>query len=229
MSRRSNNPEIADKSYFYKRLDEMEPHNKALYWLNLKTKYESSKQEYCIVCKMTNIALRDAGTRTKFYRTDDGKLIAECGGRKGGPPICKGFVVQREAYLDRATVTQELHQTADELRKNIKHIRDRVLATETFTEEDKELFKSLTEEYQSVRLLEEDYKKSIEIVPVNIATASSIEDDILVPDAYYGNKEGIRFETPMLYYHRKEKDTPIETLDIILVPVCKDDIPVKVL
>jgi hypothetical protein len=214
---------------FYERLQSKPAHEQAIFWLKTKTKYESSKQAYCAVCKMLNIPQREAGRYTKFYRTDDGKLVAECGGREDGVPVCKGFVVQREAYLDRATVTQELQQTGEVLRKNIKHIRDRVLATESFTDEDKELFKSLTEEYQSVRVLEEDYKRAIASIPSTIAKATSVEDEILVPDAYFGVTEGIRFKTPMIYLLKSEKDKPLETLDIVLVPVCKDDIPVKVL
>jgi len=214
---------------FYERLSAKPPHEQAIFWLNTKTKYESSKQAYCAVCKMLNIPQREAGKYTKFYRTEDGKLVAECGGRDDGVPVCRGFTVQREPYLDRATVTQELQQTAEELRRNIKHIRDRVLATESFTDEDKELFKSLTEEYQSVRLLEEDYKRVIETIPTKIATATAVQDEILVPDAYYGPTEGQRFQTPMLFLLKSEKEMPIETLDIVLIPVCKDDIPVKVL
>lgn len=214
---------------FYERLESKPAHEQAIFWLNTKTKYESSKQAYCIVCKMLNIPQREAGRYTKFYRTEDGKLVAECGGRDDGVPVCQGFVVQREPYLDRATVTQELQQTGEILRKNIKHIRDRVLATETFTEEDKELFKSLTEEYQSVRVLEEDYKRVITSIPSTIARATSVQDEILVPDAYFGPTEGIRFQTPMLKLLKSEKDTALETLDIVLIPVCKDDIPVKVL
>jgi hypothetical protein len=214
---------------FYERLQSKPAYEQAIFWLKTKTKYESSKQSYCAVCKMLNIPQREAGRYTKFYRTEDGKLVAECGGRDDGVPVCQGFTVQREPYLDRATVTQELQQTGEILRKNIKHIRDRVLATEKFTDEDKELFKSLTEEYQSVRILEEDYKRAIASIPSTIATATSVEDEILVPDAYFGVTEGIRFKSPMIYQLKSEKDKPLETLDIVLVPVCKDDIPVKVL
>jgi hypothetical protein len=224
---------IVERNNFLKDFYKREKHNQAIFWQDLKKKYEGTDgkpMNMCAVCKILYIPRGLAGKGTIFKRTEDARLLAICEGRDG-IPVCPGLEIKRDLYLDRATVTQELKETGEILRKNLKHIRDRVLATNTFDDIDKTNFKDLTEEYQSIRILEENYKEEMENVSIKVSKADVVEDEIMVPDAYFGNTEGIKFSSPMIIQKKGKKEDMLleDMLDIKMYAICKDDLPVKVL
>jgi hypothetical protein len=197
-------------------------------WRKMKNAFMKTPKGQCVVCKFLEIPRGLAGIGTKFEETVDGELIAICGGRDGDL-VCPGLKIQREAYIDRATVTKEVLQTQAELRKDLKHIRDRVLATETLTKEDRKEFGEMTEEYQALKTLEERYHQIIQETTEKDSVVISTDDVIEVPEAYFGPTEGLRMVTPMIPTIKKDAMVPSIFLDTVTVALCKEDLPVPIL
>jgi hypothetical protein len=208
--------------------------SQVLKWHDMKVKYEKTVVESktlpaCEVCSRIFKLVRGvAGMGTKFYRDEDGSYVAECGGR-GDAPVCPGLRIVPDAYVDQATVTQELHQAASSLLGELKHIRDRVLALETITKEDERLFDELTEEYRAIRQLEDEHTQAIETQPYAGAIYSYEEGpgtELQQAASSLAGEMDI-FRSPMIFKQAKGGAMkPLETRDLVSVAICKEDLPI---
>lgn len=187
------------------------------------------KKSQCVICKSLKIPAGLAGAPAIFERHEDGRLTATCGGRDGAP-VCPGYDIQRDAYVDQATVTSEIQASMREMRGELKIIRDRVLATETLSKEDAKAFREMSIEYARLKEIEEAHASEIikeSEIPNHVI---SIEDEILVPSTYFGNTVGLKMVTPMIpVLGRNGNFEPGEFRDMISVAMCKEEIPVRVM
>lgn len=202
-------------------------------WHKLKSKQEKKPKGECVSCKsygLTGIFAGSSGAR--FARHADGKLTVKCG-KRGGKDMCPGYVIEREPYVDQVTITKEIQSSMRELRRDLKIIRDRVLATQTLDDDDKKGFREMSEEYAALKQIEEIHKQEIEKVPDSF-NSYYIDSDILLPSAFFGDTDNIIMKTPMIIGDQKDpsvgKSDPIYMYEEqTIVPICKEDIPVRVL
>jgi hypothetical protein len=218
--------------------DALSKPSQILKWHDMKVRYEKTEAESeskasptCEVCSRIFKLVRGvAGIGTRFYRDEDGSYVAECGGRNDAP-VCPGLRIVPDAYVDQATVTQELHQASSLLLRELKHIRDRVLALETITKDDERMFDELTEEYRAIRQLEEEHYRAIETQPYAGAIYSYEEGPGTelqqAASALAGEAE--IFRSPMIFKQAKGGAMkPLETRDLVSVAICKEDLPVLI-
>jgi len=202
-------------------------------WYKLKKQQERKPKSGCVSCKSYGLTGRFAGSGpAKFARHPDGRLTIKCG-QRDGKDMCPGYVIQREPYVDQVTVTKEIQSSMRELRRDLKIIRDRVLATQTLDDEDKKNFREMSEEYAALKQIEEIHKQEIEKVPDSF-NSYYIDSDILLPSAFFGDTDNIIMKTPMIIGDQKDpsvgKSDPIYMYEEqTIVPICKEDIPVRVL
>jgi len=205
---------IQDKFY-----DKIPKTSQIILWYGTKRQYEEScvknkKTPPCIICgRIFGLARGVSGIGTKFYRSAEGNYIAECGGRDGRT-VCPGIHIVPDAYVDKATITQEIHEAGENLLTELKHIRDRVLALETINSDDGALFDELTEEYRAIKKIEDEHMKMIEIQPYS-GTIYTYEDE-----------EGDIFKSPMI---KTPEGKSFVCRDIVCDTLCKEDLPVKIM
>lgn len=180
----------------------------------------------CVMCARLYRRTRqgDRGKGCRFYRDSDGSFIGECGGGvKIGP--CPGMRILPENYIDSTTVHQEVRIAKDELLRELKHIRDRVFATETITPEDDADFKNLTREYRGIRKMEEAYTEARKNISYT-GTAYIVEDGR--PETEGGaNVESVMFRSNKIRRRAKKGTESFDTGDMVLNVVCKEDLPVR--
>lgn len=163
-------------------------------WYAKKYAQEMKPTGQCVICKSLKLPIGTSGRGATFTKHTDGRLTAVCGGRDGSE-VCPGYEIMREPYVDRATITSEIRVAMRDLRSDLKTIRDRVLATGTFTKEDEDMFREMTGEYIKLKQIEDIHREELEEGPKQIIP---VDDEILVPESYFGNVEGIVMKTPML-------------------------------
>lgn len=205
---------IQDKFY-----DKIPKTSQIIMWYGTKRQYEESCVKNkttppCIICgRIFGLARGVSGIGSKFYRNMDGDYVSECGGRDGRA-VCPGIHIVPDAYVDRATITQEIHEAGDNLLTELKHIRDRVLALESINTEDETMFDELTEEYRAIKKIEDEHMKMIETQPYG-GTIYTYEDE-----------EGEIFKSPMI---TTVEGKPFACRDIVCETLCKEDLPVKIM
>lgn len=200
-------------------------------WYNRKLAQEKAPKGQCVVCKSLKFPIGLSGIGCTFERHADGRLTAVCGGRDG-EQICPGYNIQQEAYVDQVTVSTEIRSTLRSMRKDLKLLRDRVLATETLSKGDEKTFREMSDQYSVLKQIEEEHKSEIERVDNEYSQIISIEDEILVPEAYFGDTTGLKLRTPMLPMISKTggiSHDEAEYPEMLMVAMCKDDIPVRVM
>lgn len=197
------------------------------FWHRYKAIQDKKKQ--CVSCGTYGITGRFAGLgKARFTRHSDGRLTISCG-KRDGKDVCPGYTIQREPYVDQVTVVKEIQSSMRQLRRDLKIIRDRVLATQTLDEDDKKRFSEMSEEYAALKTIEEIHKEQLDKIPDSLNT-HYIDTEILVPSAYFGDTQDFVMKTPMLPNTNieKTKDTYLYPEQTI-IPICKEDIPVRVL
>jgi hypothetical protein len=205
---------------------EMPIHDQVIAWYRNKLAQEKKPSGQCVICKSLKIPRGNSGSAASFEKRTDGYLIAKCGGR-GGEEICPGYRIKREPYVDQATITSEIQESMRDTRREIKTIRDRILAMGELLKEDEEEFRQLTNDYISLKQIEEAHKEEIEELGKGTYEYIVMEDEILVPEAYFGNTEGMVLKTPMIVKEKRAGTLEIgEYPEMISMTICKEDIPV---
>jgi hypothetical protein len=192
-------------------------------WNTKKYAQEKNPRGECVICKSLKIPKGIGGIGASFEKHSDGRLTATCGGR-GGEPVCPGYEIMREIYVDQATITSEIREAMRFMRKELKTIRDRVLANEELTREDEKTFRELTGEYIRLKQIEDAHKEEIEKLSTEYNTVIVEDDEILVPDAYFGkiDDEPYEFKTPMII----QNDASFVMPEIKAFHMSREDIPV---
>lgn len=204
-------------------------HDQIIMWHLKKQAQEKNPNGQCVICKSLKLPQGISGKAAKFERHADGRLTAICGGRDG-VEVCPGYNIMREPYVDQATITKEIKETLRLMRQDLKIIRDRVLATETLTKEDENEFRSMTNEYARLKKIEEEHKEEIGKISDEYNQVTMIDDEILVPNAYFGDTVGMIMKTPMLPTEKRTGGLENgEYPEVVMIPICKEDIPVRVM
>jgi hypothetical protein len=201
-------------------------HEQVIAWYRNKLAQEKNPKGQCVICKSLKLPKGTSGSAAVFEKREDGYLITTCGGRDG-KPVCPGYKIKREPYVDQATITSEVHEAMRDTRREIKIIRDRILAMGELTKEDEEEFREMTSEYVKLKQIEEAHKEEIDEVGRGVLEYIVMEDEILVPEAYFGNTEGLVMKTPMILQEKREGTLEMgEYPEMITMNICKEDIPV---
>jgi hypothetical protein len=197
-----------------------------LEWYKKKLAQEVKPKQQCVICKSLNIPRGLAGINATFERHADGRLTAVCGGRDG-EPVCPGYNITREVYVDQSTITSEIREAMRYMRKELKVIRDRVLATEELTKEDETAFREMTGEYLRLKQIEDAHKEEIDKMSKEHPQSLIEDDEVLVPDLYYGVDDmSYSYQTPMIKTIRGEKQTDFIMNDVKVFTMSQEDIPV---
>lgn len=201
-------------------------HEQVLAWYRNKLAHEINPKGQCVICKSLKLPKGESGYSTIFEKREDGYLIATCGGRDG-KTICPGYKIKREPYVDQATITSEIQDAMRNTRREIKIIRDRILAMGELTKDDEEEFRNMTNEYVKLKQIEDAHKDEVDEVGKGVLEYIVMEDEILVPDAYFGNTEGLVMKTPMIKQEKRKGYLEMgEYPEMITMNICKEDIPV---
>jgi len=201
-------------------------HEQVIAWYRNKLAQEKNPKGQCVICKSLKLPRGESGSSAVFEKKEDGYLIATCGGRDGAP-VCSGYKIKREPYVDQATITSEIQEAMRNTRADIKIIRDRILAMGELTKEDEEEFREMTSEYVKLKQIEEAHREEIDELGRGVMEYIVMEDEILVPDAYFGNTEGLVMKTPMILQEKREGALEMgEYPEMITMNICKEDIPV---
>jgi hypothetical protein len=139
-------------------------------WSKQKYKAEKSsnfRKNPCIVCKQKII--KPEGKGTFFLRNEDGSYIYRCGGLDGKGSI-EGrrhgdIIIKIPLYMDRNTLKQEIRPTQLETIKELKKVRDEVLARNVIDDEDRERFETLEGLSRHLTKIEESYIEAIQSKP----------------------------------------------------------------
>jgi hypothetical protein len=197
-------------------------------WYSKKLAQEKKPTGQCVICKSLKIPAGLSGIGATFEKHEDGRLTAICGGR-GGERVCPGYEIMREMYVDQATITSEIQRAMEDTRKELKIIRDRVLATEELSKEDEEAFRELTSEYLRLKEIEEAHTNAIEeIISASDRDEIVVEEDTIdIPDAYFGSTENMTLRTPMLPTEKRSGTLEMgEYPEMKIYPIRREDIPV---
>lgn len=201
-------------------------HEQVIAWYRNKLAQEKNPNGQCVICKSLKLPRGESGSSAVFEKKEDGHLLATCGGRDGAP-VCPGYKIKREPYVDQATITSEIQEAMRNTRAEIKIIRDRILAIGELTKEDEEEFRKMTSEYVKLKQIEDAHKEEIEELGKGVMEYIVMEDEILVPDAYFGNTEGLVMKTPMILQEKREGVLEMgEYPEMTTMNICKEDIPV---
>lgn len=201
-------------------------HEQVLAWYRNKLAQEKNPKGQCVICKSLKLPRGESGSATIFEKREDGYLIATCGGRDG-TTVCPGYKIKREPYVDQATITSEIQEAMRNTRREIKIVRDRILAMGELTKDDEKEFRDMTDEYVKLKQIEEAHKDEVDATGRGVLDYIVMEDNILVPDAYFGNTEGLTLKTPMILQEGRAGALESgEYPEMITMNICKEDIPV---
>lgn len=204
-------------------------HEQIILWHSRKLAQEKKPKGQCVICKSLKLPQGISGKAAKFERHADGTLTATCGGRDG-KEVCPGYQIQRDPYVDQVTITKEIRESLRLMRQELKIIRDRVLATETLTKEDANEFRSMANQYSRLKQIEEEHAKEIEQISDKFNQVVFVDDDIMVPQSFFGDTSEITMKTPMLPTEKRSGGLEGgEYPEVLMVPICKEDIPVRVM
>jgi hypothetical protein len=152
-------------------------------WSKRKYKAEKSsnfRRTPCMICKQKTI--KPEGKGTFFLRNEEGSYLYRCGGLDGKGTLegrLHGDVVLKVPLLmDRNTLKQEIRPTQQETIRELKKVRDMVLARNTIDEEDKERFETLEGMSRNLTKIEESYIEAIHTKPPEIYTYIYEEDPV---------------------------------------------------
>ena len=200
-------------------------------WYDLRNNYnirfdgKSKILPECPFCK--NIYERRSkktiGKGAKFYKDKDGFFIGECGGGQTEGSPCDGMKISPASYLDSSTIKKELQSAKHELLRELKHIRDRVFATEYLTKEDDSDFNELSKEYMAIRKIEEKHQDIVKI-QTYIGNSYSFEE----PTGYEG--ESNIFKTSKIKTiggGKRPKLINFEIRDMVSIKIDKEELPVE--
>lgn len=201
-------------------------HEQVIAWYRNKLAQEKNPTGQCVICKSLKLPRGESGSAAIFEKRANGYLLATCGGRDGNP-VCPGYQIKREPYVDQATITSEIQQAMRDTRSEIKIVRDRILAMGELTKEDEDEFRELTSEYSKLKQIEDAHKEEIDEIGKGVLEYIVMDDEILIPEAYFGNTDGIVMKTPMIVNEKRDGALEMgEYPEMITMNICKEDIPV---
>jgi hypothetical protein len=151
------------------------------------------KNTKCMICKKKNI--KPEGKGTYFLRNEDGSYVYRCGGEdgKGSLELRKhGDIVMKVPLLmDTHTLKQEIRPTQRETVRELKQIRDSVLARNVIDDEDRERFETLETMSRQLTKLEETYIQAIHSKPPELYTYIYEEEPVseLLKESQYNTRQ----------------------------------------
>jgi hypothetical protein len=160
-----------------------------LEWATERDKAELSKKfraSACIICARRGI--KPAGRGTLFLRNEDGGYVYRCG---NDPPKHEDIVISVPLLMDTHTLTQEIRPTQRETIRELKVIRDSVLARNVIDDEDKERFETLETMSRHLTKIEETYTEAIHRRPLEYHTYVYEEDPVseLLKEPQFNTKQ----------------------------------------